>query len=131
MPKWPEGIVGSISHDSRVALAAMARQSDFLAVGIDVEPAEALDPDILHLVTTATERQHIADDPLGGRLLFSIKEAVYKAVYPLDRTFLDHQDVEVDLATGVAMVCNGRTIGFRHCISSHIVALAYLPAASV
>ena len=38
----------------------------------------------------------IADDPYGGRLLFAVKEAVYKAVYPLDGVFLEHHDVEVN-----------------------------------
>src|SRR5689334_10928161 len=95
MPVWPKGIVGSLAHDATVAVAAMAVQADFQSVGIDVEPAEPLASDLLDIVATATEREGIQDDPFRGRLLFSIKEAVYKAVYPLDRTFLDHHDVEV------------------------------------
>ena len=42
--------------------------------------------------------RELQDDPCHGRLLFSVKEAIYKAVYPLDRTFLDHHDVEVSLS---------------------------------
>ena len=33
--------------------------------------------------------------PIGGRLVFSIKEAVYKAIYPSCRVFLDFQQVEI------------------------------------
>ena len=63
-------------------------------------------------------------------MLFSVKEAIYKAVYPLDRMFLDHHDVEVSLSTGTgsAVVRNGRTVSFRYCIAAHIVVLAFIPA---
>ena len=128
MPVWPEGIVGSLAHDAKVAIAAMAAQPEFQSVGIDIEPAEPLAPDLLGIVATAKERDRIDDDPFRGRLLFSIKEAIYKAVYPLDRTFLDHHDVEVSLADGTAVVRNGRVVRFRHCAATHIVALAFIPA---
>jgi 4'-phosphopantetheinyl transferase EntD len=126
MPIWPDGIVGSLAHDSNVAIAALAMQRDFLSVGVDIEPAKELDPDLLDVVTTASERRRIQDDPCRGRVLFSVKEAVYKAVYPLDGAFLDHQDVEVSLATGTAIARNGRTVSFKYCISTHIVVLAFV-----
>jgi 4'-phosphopantetheinyl transferase EntD len=128
MPVWPKGIVGSLAHDTTVAIAAMAAQHEFQSVGIDIEPAEPLAPDLLDIVATPTERDRIEDDPFRGRLLFSIKEAIYKAVYPLDRTFLDHHDVEVSLADGTAVVRQGRVVRFRHCAATHIVALAFVPA---
>ena len=68
------------------------------AVGIDIEPAVPLPPDMLELIATPQELRKIADDPLRGKLLFAAKEAVYKAVYPLDRVFLEFRDIEVDLA---------------------------------
>jgi 4'-phosphopantetheinyl transferase EntD len=128
MPLWPEGIVGSLAHDARVAVAAMAAQQDFASVGVDVEPAEPLDPDLLHMVATPKERERIQDDPCHGRLLFSVKEAIYKAVYPLEGTFLDHHDVEVSFSAGTAVVRHGRTVRFRYCVAAHIVALAFIPA---
>jgi 4'-phosphopantetheinyl transferase EntD len=128
MPVWPEGIVGSLAHDAEVAIAAMAARHDFFGVGVDVEPAEPLDPGLLDIVATATERERAHDEPLHGRLLFSIKEAIYKAVYPLDGTFLDHHDVEVDLAGGTAAVRHGRVVRFRYCVATHIVALAFISA---
>jgi 4'-phosphopantetheinyl transferase EntD len=125
-PVWPAGLVGSLAHDGRVAVAAIARRSAFAGLGIDVEPAEPLEPDLLDLVATSTERRGIAGDPLQGRLLFAIKEAVYKSVHPLDGVFLEHHDVEVDLAAGTAAVRNGRAVRFRYSLSSHIVALAFI-----
>src|SRR3989440_8524351 len=38
-PIWPAGVVGSLTHDSRVAVAAVATSRDVGALGIDVEPA--------------------------------------------------------------------------------------------
>ena len=127
MPVWPDGIVGSLAHDANVAIAAMAAQTEFQSVGIDIEPAEPLAPDLLSIIATAKERDRIEDDPFRGRLLFSIKEAIYKAVYPVDRTFLDHHDVEVSLADSTAVVRHGRVVRFRHCVASHVVALAFIP----
>jgi len=128
MPVWPDGIVGSLAHDAKVAVAAMAARPEFQSVGIDIEPAEPLAPDLLDIVATAQERDRIGDDPLRGRLLFSIKEAIYKAAYPLDRTFLDHHDVEVSLGDGTAVVQNGRVVRFRYCAATHIIVLAFIPA---
>ncbi len=125
-PVWPAGYVGSLAHDARVAVAALARRGEFLSLGIDVEPAEPLDADLLDLVATPSERTEIAGNLLQGRLLFTIKEAVYKAAHPLDGVFLEHHDVEVDLAAGTARVRTGRTVRFRHGAGSHLVVLAFI-----
>lgn len=61
-------------------------------------------------------------------MLFVAKEAVYKAVYPLDQTFLDHHDVQISFAERKAVVRNGRVVELRFCIAAHLVALAFLPA---
>ena len=123
-PVWPAGITGSFAHDDRVAVAAVGLRRDVPAVGIDVEPAALLPPDMLALVAAPREQLALADDPFGGRLLFAAKEAVYKAVYPLDRVFLEFHDIEVDLAGRRAVVTNGRVVGLRFCLSTHLVVLA-------
>ena len=125
-PIWPAGVVGSLAHDSRVAVAAVGRCRDVAALGIDVEPAESLPSDLLDLVATPQEQLKLADDPYQGRLLFAAKEAVYKAVYPLDQTFLDHHDVQISLAERKATVRNGRIVELRFGVSTHLVALAFL-----
>ena len=128
MPIWPEGLVGSLAHDSEIAIAALASRHDFLSLGVDVEPAEPLDRELLEIVATATERQQMQEDRFDGRLLFAVKEAVYKAIYPIDRAYLDHHDVEVSLKSGTAQVRNGRSVKFKYGVASHIVALAFVPA---
>jgi len=125
-PNWPAGIVGSLSHGANLAVAAIGMRSRFRTLGIDVEPTEALEPDLVDIVATPWERAAIEHDPYGGRLLFAAKEAVYKAVHPLDRTFLDHHDVEVDLLRQHATVRNGRRVELRICTAGHLVVLAFL-----
>jgi len=126
-PIWPAGISGSIAHDDRTAVAAVGRLRDIRAVGIDVEPAVPLPPEMLKLIATPRELRSIADDPLQGKLLFVAKEAVYKAVYPLDRVFLEFRDIEVDLVSRAAATRTGRAVALRTCVSSHVVVVA-LPA---
>ena len=127
-PIWPPGVVGSLAHDNRVAVAAVAKSYMFYALGLDVEPAEILPSDLLDMVVTPQERLQVRDDPYHGRLLFAAKEAVYKAVFPLDQAFLDHHDVEINLANHNAMLRNGRVVELRFCIATHLVVLAYLRA---
>jgi 4'-phosphopantetheinyl transferase EntD len=124
-PQWPDGIVGSLAHDEEVAVAAVALQRDVAALGVDVEPAEPLPEEMLDLVVTARERQQLKDDPLTARVLFAAKEAVYKAAYPRDRTFLEFHDIDVDLAEGKAKTKSGRVFALRYCTVPRIVVLAF------
>jgi len=93
-----------------------------------VEPLEPLPAEIYAMVVTPGEHAQIAGDPIAARLLFVIKEAVYKATHPVDRIFLDHHDVEVDLAAGVARTRSGRRVAFAADRGSRLVALAVLRA---
>jgi 4'-phosphopantetheinyl transferase EntD len=126
-PVWPGSIVGSLAHDMCIAVAAIGLSRDIAALGIDIEPAEMLPFDLSDWITTPQERQNICADVYGGKILFAAKEAVYKAVYPLDHAFFDYQDIEIDLVAGKAVVCNGRVLNLRICMSSHIIAVAFIP----
>jgi len=126
-PVWPAGVIGSLAHDARVAVAAVGMRANVGGLGIDVEPAECLPSELLDLVATPQERLKLGDDPYRGRLLFVAKEAVYKAVHPLDQIFLEHHDVEINLAERKAVVRNGRVVELRLSTSAHhLVALAFL-----
>ena len=125
-PIWPAGIGGSLAHDERVAVAAVGKLSEIGALGIDVEPAELLPPEMLDLVATPQELRKIADDPLRGRLLFAVKEAVYKAVFPRDRAFLEFRDIEVDLAARKAVTRTGHVLALRFRFSSRVLVVALL-----
>jgi 4'-phosphopantetheinyl transferase EntD len=130
-PVWPDGIIGSLAHDADIAVAALASRRDYTGLGIDIEPAHPLDHDLLDIIATPSERRAIDDDLLQAHVLFTIKEAVYKATHPIDGVFLEHHDVEVSLSTGVATTRNGRVVRFKHRVGAHIVALAFIAGSPV
>jgi len=125
-PVWPRGVVGSLAHDRAFAVAAIGSRRNLAGLGIDIEPAERLPEDILHIVCTPRERTAVAGDLLAARGLFAAKEAVYKAVNPIDGMFLEHHDVEVDLARHVAVVRGGRSVVVQLIYIPRIVAIAYI-----
>ena len=87
-PTWPAGIRGSMTHCTGYAAAAVGPHPQISAIGIDAEPDAPLPDGVLGLIATAAEHDHLAaahgpDGPNWDRLLFSAKEAVYKAWFPL------------------------------------------------
>jgi 4'-phosphopantetheinyl transferase EntD len=98
-PRWPAGVVGSMTHCAGYRAAAVARSEELRGVGIDAEPHAALPAAALDLVLRDEERARLpalqdADPDLHwDRILFCAKEAVYKAWFPLTRRWLDFQDV--------------------------------------
>jgi 4'-phosphopantetheinyl transferase EntD len=125
-PLWPPGFVGSLAHDASVAVAAAASAEHYIALGIDIEPNEELPPELVNVVTTLAEHEQYSADILQSRLLFAIKEAVFKATNPLDGVFLEFQDITVDLNAKQAFIRNGRKIKFAMCNAPCVVALAYI-----
>ena len=99
-PIWPEGIVGSISHCDALVGAIVAKKSDHISLGLDIEEIGRVTPDLYDLVFTENEKRYLSS--FTGRklqeqstLIFSIKEAFYKFQHPITKTFLDFLDVEV------------------------------------
>ncbi|MER5889027.1 4'-phosphopantetheinyl transferase superfamily protein [Streptomyces sp. NPDC001941] len=106
-PRWPEGLTGSLTHCTGYRAAAVARSGDFASLGIDAEPHTALAPDVLRAVRLPTEEQrldHLTRRHPGihwGQLLFSAKESVYKAWYPLTATRLGFADADLEFRTAL------------------------------
>ncbi len=100
-PRWPAGIVGSITHCPGYRAAAVARASQLLTLGLDAEPDAPLPDGVLSRVATPAERARLralaaaAPGTSWDRLLFSAKEATYKAWFPLARRWLGFEDAEV------------------------------------
>jgi 4'-phosphopantetheinyl transferase EntD len=130
-PRWPCGFVGSMTHDSRVAVVAVAPAAELASIGVDVEPACPLPYELLELVAKPSEVGQLHGDPTAARLLFCIKEAAYKASYPLDRVFLEHHDVEVRLLprqqSSVARTSTGRVLYVHTRCRPRLLALAVVP----
>ncbi|WP_119255742.1 4'-phosphopantetheinyl transferase family protein [Shinella zoogloeoides] len=123
-PLWPTGFTGSLAHDDEMAVAAVARKADIASLGIDVEPAEPLPDEIAALAVMPGDVLGGIDPRLAARLLFSAKEAVYKATYPLDEEILGYEHIGVDLARREAMTARGRRMRLSFCLLPRIVVLA-------
>jgi 4'-phosphopantetheinyl transferase EntD len=124
-PVWPAGVVGSLAHDKEVAVAAIAKSDEFSALGIDVEPAIPLPPELVRLIATPTERRRYPSAVIESPLLFVVKEAIYKALNPHDGVFLDFQDIEVDLSTNRGETRTGQTVEIAFTTSPRFVAISF------
>ena len=124
-PQWPDGIVGSMAHDKRVAVAAVMPSTGSSYIGIDVEPAEPLPPKVMETISTPGEQRRYDPDVLEGRILFCAKEAVYKAFNSKTGQRLGFQDVDIDLASGEAVLKDGQRMSVFAITSPRIVVLAH------
>ncbi|MEV7288983.1 4'-phosphopantetheinyl transferase superfamily protein [Streptomyces sp. NPDC093252] len=102
-PNWPGGLVGSMTHCEGYAAAALARAGDLASLGVDAEPHGPLPDGVLEAVALPAERARLArltahrPDLHWDRLLFSAKESVYKAWFPLTGAWLDFSEADIDL----------------------------------
>ena len=107
-PLWPSGVVGAITHTAGYAAVAVARSGEVRSIGIDAEPDEPLPDGVLRRVALESEQEWVTSQSVGAggvlhpdRLLFSVKESVYKAWYPVAASWLGFDDaqVRIDAAT--------------------------------
>lgn len=98
-PQWPSGMAGSITHGNGWAGAVVAHATDWRGLGLDVEGllppprAERLAAEIL----TAAELARLQPTQLAltVTLTFSLKESLFKALYPLvgKRFYFEHAEL--------------------------------------
>lgn len=101
-PLWPAGIVGSITHCAGLRACAIALARDIHAVGIDAEPHAPLPDGVLAAIASPAERRALAEHEPAihfDRVLFSAKEALFKACYPLTGRLLGFEDVDVRIGS--------------------------------
>ncbi|WP_038343275.1 4'-phosphopantetheinyl transferase family protein [Acinetobacter sp. A47] len=102
LPQWPKGTVGCISHTYDYVIAAVSSESKYL--GIDME--YIVDKNVLeeskNLVLTISEQSFWElkyNKTISFceyfTLVFSLKESLYKAVYPLAKKYIDFLEVTV------------------------------------
>jgi 4'-phosphopantetheinyl transferase EntD len=97
-PLWPDDVVGAISHSQDVAVAIVGHRTDYVGLGVDVEePARGPTARAARLVCRPNEMAWV--DPESGTqrltMLFSAKEAIFKAAYPIQRVWLGFADAEL------------------------------------
>lgn len=103
LPCWPDGVTGSITHSSGLACAIVAHSSRFRGLGLDVEKrlndeqghelhAAILEPCELQCLTACHLGRSLGE---AVALAFSLKESLFKALYPLVHTFFGFEDAEI------------------------------------
>jgi len=105
VPRWPAGVIGSMTHCEGYRAAAVARSDELGGIGIDAEPHGPLPAEALELLLRDEERAALrtladAEPTLHWDLIaFCAKEAVFKAWFPLTRHWLGFDDVSTTLDT--------------------------------
>lgn len=102
-PRWPDGVVGTITHCEDFCAVAVARTADARGIGLDAEPDVGFEAALEPYTCTPHELRFLETQPAAERgrlakLVFCAKEAFYKCQYPTTETFLEFLDVEVDFA---------------------------------
>lgn len=102
-PMWPAGIVGSITHCDGYRAIVVAERAQVRSVGIDAEPNRPLPSSVYRKFSSALERDYVrrleevVPQVCGDILLFSVKESIYKAWFPMTHTRLRFDQVCVQL----------------------------------
>lgn len=105
-PRWPDGVIGSMTHCEGFGAAALARAGELASLGIDAEPHEPLPEGVADVITLPAERERLRDlahshpSVHWDRLLFSAKESVYKAWFPLTGQWLDFLEADMEIDPG-------------------------------
>lgn len=99
-PVLPPGISASITHTADYCAAAAIRIGDYLSLGIDAEPNRPLEGGLAEMICRPGEAIWIGrpaelDGIHGDKLIFSAKEAFYKAYFQACGRYLDFLDAEI------------------------------------
>jgi len=101
-PVWPAGVTGTITHSAGYAAALVAHRGNWRGLGLDAEtllaPERALR--LAGEILTPAELQRLQAGPpalaaLQVTLTFSLKESLFKALYPLvgTRFYFEHAEM--------------------------------------
>lgn len=97
-PLWPAGVTGSISHCDPWTVAVVALASHRFSPGIDLENIpKANRIAISQLICCDGEPDLLKADNCEKHvgLIFSAKEAIYKAIYPLCHRYIGFKEVKM------------------------------------
>lgn len=103
-PRWPDGADGSITHTGDVFAAAAVARREILGargIGLDAEQTSRVTRKLYERIFTEMERERLAGLERGketvvSAVMFSVKEAFYKAQFGASAAWVGFQDVEVD-----------------------------------
>ncbi|MGB9097996.1 4'-phosphopantetheinyl transferase family protein, partial [Erwinia sp.] len=100
-PVWPAGISGSLSHSHQRIAVLLSRRENRLLSGVDCE--QVMRPETAEemqsRIVTAEEKRKLLESGLpfatALTLAFSVKESLYKALFPPLRQYMDFSAAEI------------------------------------
>ena len=100
VPIWPDGAMAALSHSRGYCAAVAARQADFRMLGLDLEKTNRLSRAAITRVVHPQEQSYVVGDQRRASLIFSAKEAFFKAQFPEWQTHANFHDLELALEGG-------------------------------
>ncbi|WP_432719822.1 4'-phosphopantetheinyl transferase superfamily protein [Jeongeupia wiesaeckerbachi] len=99
-PQWPSGWIGAITHSHGAALAIVAPATRYAGLGIDIEPwVDAARTERLRAQVGIDAEWALRPAELTQAewftAVFSMKESLFKALYPQVRRYFGFHDAEV------------------------------------
>lgn len=94
-PLWPDGLIGSISHSADRCLAVVSLDPAIKSLGLDIEKREGIKPGVRDLICSTEELSMLKEyehNPEAWKLIFSAKESVYKALFPILQRWIGFSD---------------------------------------
>lgn len=102
LPIWPQGLSGCISHTQDKLLVIVSEKYQYIGVDLQSLIMPETAQQIATLILTPSEQQlgqgliqQGLDFTQFLSLIFSMKESLYKAVYPVVQTYIDFLEVEL------------------------------------
>jgi 4'-phosphopantetheinyl transferase EntD len=111
-PLWPAGLTGTITHNRTACLAAVSNTAKGL--GLDLEDDSPLEPDLWDTILLPPERHWAETQPdpaRAAKLIFSAKEAAYKAQYPSSLTLFGFDTLLIQIEGAAFTATFQRPIG--------------------
>jgi 4'-phosphopantetheinyl transferase EntD len=135
-PHWPASFCGSITHTSGYAAAVAARHDSFASLGLDAERVGGVTAKLWPKLFDADECAMLGGlapehQPRTATILFSAKEASFKAWSPLGATGLSFRDIHIerDGEDGFDAISPAGFLKGRFTVRGDLVlTLAYVPA---
>ena len=136
---WPTGYSGSVSHKGTTVVAALVSAGQARSLGIDIETRDGAAE--LSTIKGLSAVDELPPDwtSAGPVILFSVKEAVFKALHPVIDRRLRFEDIAVSWTDIRSSRC---LLGIAHCgcvsldircsivVPGHVASVALLPAAA-
>lgn len=102
LPIWPSHVLGSISHSQSKLIVALSCDAVYLGIDIEHWVTSEFAQESAHLILTPCELElwknkacECFDFARYVSLIFSVKESLYKAVYPTAKQYIDFLEASI------------------------------------